>query len=102
MSGELSLHRIPFGERYADGELVDVHSVERGAKCRCRCPSFKTRLIARQGEEKAWHFAHDTRGNPGRTEDACEYSFYVSVRLMARQVIGTALTLALPEYRGRV
>lgn len=102
MGPELSLNQIPFGQREADGALVDVFAVARGAKCGCRCPSCQTPLIARQGDEKVWHFAHASRRNYLHTVTVCEFSFYVSVRLMARQMIGADLTLALPEYRERV
>lgn len=102
MSPEFTLNQIPFGEQESDGVLVDVHQVARGAQCGCRCASCKTPLIARQGEEKVWHFAHASRGNHRHTVGACEFSFFVSVRLMARQLLGNDLVLAPPEYRGRV
>jgi len=90
---------IPFGLNVSDGEFMDVHDVPRGAKCGCICPSCKTPLIARQGNEKEWHFAHASRSVYEKTENECEFSFYVSVRMMARQIIGDELQLHLPEYK---
>ena len=95
-------NHIPFGLDPDDGSLVDVENVPRGAKCGCVCPSCKTPLIARQGKEKEWHFAHASRRNYERTKNECRYSFFVSIRLMARQIIGDEITMRLPEYRGTV
>jgi hypothetical protein len=99
---EFGLNHIPFGLRESDESIVDVHAVKRGRACGCVCPSCRTPLIARQGEEKIWHFAHASRHVYDRTAQECDFSFYVSVRLMARQLIGSRLTLALPDYRNRV
>ncbi len=52
---------IPFGYDPSDDSFVDVEDVPRGAKCGCICPACKTPLIARQREEKEWHFAHASR-----------------------------------------
>ena len=99
---DFGLNHIPFGLRESDEAIVDVFAVKRGRECGCICPSCRTPLIARQGEEKDWHFAHASRHVYDRTARECDFSFYVSVRLMARQLIGSRLTLALPDYRNRV
>ena len=78
-------------------ELVDVGSVPRGNKCGCICPSCKTPLTARQGEQNEWHFAHQSRGVHKETKRECEYSFVVSVRLMIRQLAGDGLKILVPE-----
>jgi hypothetical protein len=98
----LGLNQIPFGLRESDGTIIDVHAVPRGRGCGCICPSCRTPLIARQGGEKVWHFAHASRAVFDRTAQECDFSFYVSIRLMARQLIGSELTLVLPDYRGCV
>jgi hypothetical protein len=92
---ELSL--IPFGLRLPDKQFVDVSEVKRGRRCDCICPSCKTPLIARQGEINEWHFAHVSKGVSKETENECEYSFWVSVILMAKQVIQTAESINLPS-----
>jgi hypothetical protein len=99
---DFGLNHIPFGFRESDEAIIDVYAVKRGRECGCICPSCRTPLIARQGEEKVWHFAHASRHVYDRTAQECDFSFYVSVRLMARQLIGARLTLALPDYRSRV
>ena len=88
---------IPFGLRLEDQQLVDVSEVERGVKCGCICPSCSTPLLARQGEINEWHFAHASKGVSESTKSECEYSFWVSVTLMAKQVISTANSINLPS-----
>uniref|UniRef100_UPI002B477B28 competence protein CoiA family protein n=1 Tax=Vibrio vulnificus TaxID=672 RepID=UPI002B477B28 len=78
------LQHVPFGLRIQDQTFVDVADVVRGKNCGCICPSCHTPLIARQGEEKQWHFAHASRKVEG-TDKECDFSFFVSVRMMARQ-----------------
>ena len=60
----------------------------------------KAPLVARQGEVREWHFAHFTGGISSPTERPCEFSFYVSVRMMARQLLDRELTISLPAYYG--
>jgi hypothetical protein len=44
-----------------------------------------------------WHFAHSSKGVFSNTENECEYSFWLSVTLMAKQVIKTAHSIQLPS-----
>ena len=89
---------LPFAQRIDNGHFVDVHEVENGLKCNCICPSCQLPLIARQGEIKEWHFAHATRKDKYKnTKEDCEFSFIVSVRMMARQLISEGVVIRLPE-----
>ena len=45
------------------GELVDIYSVAKGLSCNCQGLICRALLVAKQGDERAWHFAHDHR-NP--------------------------------------
>lgn len=92
------IQHVPFGLHVESDSYVDVADVVRGRNCGCVCPSCNTPLIARQGEQKQWHFAHASR-KVKETKKDCDFSFYVSVRMMARQVIESGLSLDLPEYR---
>ena len=96
------LNKIPFGLRESDNALVDVYDVPNGKQCGCVCPSCHTPLEARQGNIKIWHFAHASKNVYNKTKNECEYSFYLSVRLMARQLIGKQIKLSLPEYKGTI
>lgn len=95
----LSNLRIPFALRAADQTLVGPEEVARGAACGCICPSCGLPLVANQGEYKVWHFSHNTRGRDKEVAEQCDYSFYVSVAAMAKQLLGDGLTLSLPAYR---
>jgi len=88
---------VPFGLDAASGGLVDVGSVRRGNACGCVCPSCKTPLIARHGDEKEWHFAHRSQKVHSKTRKECEYSFGVSVRLMIRQLSKDGLKFRTPR-----
>lgn len=96
------LNKIPFGLRESDDELVDVYDVPNGKQCGCVCPSCHTPLEARQGDIKVWHFAHASKNVYKKTKNECEYSFYLSLRMMARQLIGKQITLYLPEFKGMI
>lgn len=94
--------RIPFALRLADGSLVGPEAVDRGAACGCSCPSCGLPLIANQGKDKTWHFSHNTRGHDREVADSCDYSFYVSVAAMVKQLLREGLPVRLPAYRPTV
>ena len=88
---------IPFGLDIESGQLVDAGNVKRGNACGCICPSCKTPLVARHGDEKEWHFAHRSQKVHNETRKGCEYSFAVSVRLMIRQLSNDGLKFRTPR-----
>lgn len=95
----MSTTLIPFGLLTDSNELVDVAEVPNGKKCGCICPSCNTPLVARQGEQNVWHFSHANRKVSNKTKNECHYSFYLSLRLMARQIISNEMTILLPEFK---
>jgi len=98
----MDLNLIPFGLIESNNELVDVAEVNRGKQCGCICPSCRTPLVARHGETNVWHFAHTFKNVYEKTKSECIYSFYLSVMLMARQLVGSKITLTLPSYQSYV
>jgi len=94
----MDLTLVPFGYSESEGRLVDVHQVQSGKRCGCVCPSCKAPLIARKGNKKIWHLAHDSGSEIVQKLEKCTYSFFVSARMMARQLIGDSLEVALPDY----
>lgn len=94
----MDLTLVPFGYSESKGRLVDVHQVQSGKRCGCICPSCKAPLIARKGNKKIWHFAHDSGSAAFQKLEKCTYSFFVSARMMARQLIGDSLEVALPDF----
>ena len=97
-----NLNLIPFGLSEKEGKFLDVAEVARGKQCGCICPSCRTPLIARHGAVNEWHFAHASKATASATKKPCKFSFFVSVRLMARQILGENLELLLPEYKDTV
>jgi hypothetical protein len=90
--------RIPFGQREVDGAIVDVHDAPNGRACGCICPSCKTPLIARQGTEREWHFAHASKSVYAATSDKCEFSVYVAAAMMGKQLFVERPAVHLPAY----
>lgn len=95
-------NKIPFGLREIDQQFVDVYDVLNGKQCGCICPSCHTPLEARQGNINVWHFAHASKKVYEKTSNECEYSFYLSIRLMARQLLGNKIELGLPAYKDSI
>jgi hypothetical protein len=93
---------IPFGQVIGTDEFADVGDVAKGRACGCICPSCQTPLVARQGAVKAWHFAHASRGAYAQTSRDCGYSFEVSARLMALQLLRQGIALQLPACHGTI
>lgn len=79
---------IPFGYRKETDEYVDVDDVENGLACNCICPSCEMRLEARQGDEREHHFKHHLKA-----EKECDFSYWVAVRSMAKQIIEQSIVL---------
>jgi hypothetical protein len=94
---KLRASAIPFGIRASDGIEVDICDVPRGAACECMCPSCNAPLIARKGDVNDWHFAHASKDGHKREVTDCEFSFFVSVCMMSRKILGMADHLELPE-----
>lgn len=70
--------------------LVHVTEVGRGLACQCRCVGCGEALIARQGEKREHHFAHESHKAP------CESSHESLLHLYAKQLIADALGLLVP------
>ncbi len=77
--------------------MLDVRDVPKGKDCGCICPSCKAPLIAVRGTERTWHFRHNSRSG-NHVERECRYSLYVSLRLMAKELIGESLEFTTPHY----
>lgn len=63
-----------------DGELVSINEVKNGLKCGCVCPACGAKLIARQGQKVAYHFAHYKAVD-------CEHGKETALHLLGKRVI---------------
>lgn len=59
--------------------LVHISSVKSGKACNCKCPGCGGTLIARKGNRKAWHFAHE--------HAECQYGYQTSLHLLGKSVL---------------
>ncbi|MEI8291974.1 MAG: hypothetical protein WCH99_21090 [Verrucomicrobiota bacterium] len=50
---------MKLGVALRDGEFVGINDVERGKTCLCVCPGCGANLVARKGDVRVPHFAHD-------------------------------------------
>jgi hypothetical protein len=79
--------KVPFGFHEKSNRFLGIDEVKNGLACKCICPSCNMKLKARQGEENEHHFAHHHPKDEKRAKKDCEYSYWVSVRSMAKQLI---------------
>lgn len=85
---------IPFGYRKETDEYVDVDDVENGLACNCICPSCDMRFEARHGDEREHHFKHHVKA-----EKECDFSYWVAVRSMAKQILEQSTVLNIDVER---
>lgn len=71
-----------------------VGDVPRGAACGCICPACTSPLVARRGEEREWHFAHEAR----QERPACLVGAVNLLRRTAIEWLQAQEHLPLPEY----
>jgi len=88
-------HLLPFARRLADERLVGPEEVPRGKACNCVCPACSHPVVAKQGTEKAWHFAHAKAGN-------CIQAYEKSVHEAAKQMICERKAVLLPTFTVRL
>jgi hypothetical protein len=85
------LVRLAFG-RHASGRIKHVASVDRGLECECFCPACSEALVARQGDKKAWHFAHVSGGS-------CRDALAASFAAYFVQLVRDGEAVALPDLK---
>lgn len=93
---------VPFGIDKSTGHITEVANVPRGAACGCVCPSCGAELLARQGTEKEWHFAHNFRSTDKPAEE-CDLAFDTACRLFIIDMLlaGHVAHISLPALPDR-
>jgi Competence protein CoiA-like family len=86
---------LPFARRLSDDRLVSPDEVPRGLACNCVCPGCEHPVLARQGTEREWHFAH-------AQAEACVKGYEASVHELAKQLVGQRKLLLLPALEAAV
>ncbi|MEF2991129.1 hypothetical protein V4B56_28245 [Klebsiella pneumoniae] len=83
---------IPFGFDTDSNKIVDIASVENGLSCNCICLICGTSLIAKQGQNKKWHFSHSTEVKGVCSELTLQHiKKYIKVKIQEKKY------LALPH-----
>jgi hypothetical protein len=87
-----------FAAHDARGAVRFVGDVPRGAACGCFCPECKSPLIAKQGDEVQWHFAHE----PGQERPECVAGAANLLRRLAAEYLTGLDQLVFEPYRTSV
>ena len=74
----------------AENKILHISEVLSGKSCNCICPACNTPLIAKKGNTKIHHFAH-------QTTETCEYGFETSLHMAAKEILSNAKTMSLPK-----
>jgi hypothetical protein len=80
------------------GAMRFIGEVARGAACGCFCPECASPLVAKLGEEREWHFAHEA----GQERPECEAGAMNMLRRLAVEHLRVQPRLELPPYVERV
>ena len=88
---------LPFAKHIPTGKTVAPEEVDRGNACDCECLFCGAPMQARQGSEKAYHFAHQ----PKKVDDdhPCPASFARCIFWMAKRILEEGSEISLPEYK---
>ena len=82
----------------AAGFMRFIGEVARGAACGCFCPECASPLVAKLGEEREWHFAHEA----GQERPECEAGAMNMLRRLAVEHLRSQPRIELPRYNERV
>jgi hypothetical protein len=80
------------------GNVRFVGEVDRGAACGCYCPVCSSPLVAKQGQVKDWHFAHE----PGQERVECEAGAMNMLRRVMAEAIQVMPPVKLPLFECQV
>lgn len=88
---------IPFAKTRDTGKVVGVDQVCSGINCGCVCLFCDVVLIARKGDKKAHHFAHNAR--EVNEDKPCLASFERAVFWMARTIFQEEKSFYIPKKK---
>lgn len=63
-----------------NNELVSIYDVSNGLACDCVCPECGATLIARQGSNRTYHFAH-------YKSEECEKGIETALHLLGKRIV---------------
>lgn len=77
----------------ADGALMHINDVPSGMSCGCYCVGCERRMVAKNGEIQAHHFAHHS----ARDGSSCSSAGETALHKFAKKVLDQRLEIALSE-----
>lgn len=92
MIGNQATRDRDFGWAIRDGRAVHISEVYRGLKCGCICSECGSRLIARKGENRKHHFAHES-------SDVCLNTGEIGLHKAAKDILVRRKEIVLPEVK---
>lgn len=86
--------QIFFGEKFDNGNIVHISTVDRGLACKCKCPECGDRLIAKKGKtgKQVHHFAHEA--NMDSRE--CYSPGETALHKLAKEIIARRMQITIP------
>jgi Competence protein CoiA-like family len=79
-----------WGKDAAADKLVSIQEAENGIACKLRCPACSEPLVAKQGQQIQWHFAHASGLN-------CEGAIETALHRLAKEIIANASRIRLSD-----
>ncbi len=76
-----------------NNELVSIYDVSNGLACDCVCPECGATLIARQGSNRTYHFAH-------YKSEECEKGIETALHLLGKRIVEQTKRLFVPRIPG--
>ena len=91
---------IPFGIDRSSGGIVEPEDAPRGRTCNCLCPGCRAPVLSRHPKKNRRHFAHDSKHELAKPEEACPFNPAVAVAMMAKELASSLSGKALrtPAY----
>jgi hypothetical protein len=82
------------GVALKDGILTTIDLVESGLGCHCLCPACGASLVAKKGQVRQHHFAH-------QAAPECRYGPETVAHLMAKEILAQTKSLTVPPVYWR-
>lgn len=79
------------------GAIRFAREVQRGAACGCHCPECSSPVVAKQGDVRTWHFAHEG----GQERPECEVGASNLLRRLAAELLRRE-GVVVPQYREQI
>lgn len=74
-----------------NNKIIHIKDVDSGLMCGCVCPGCGARLIARKGDIKEHHFAHEDGSD-------CALARETAIHILAKEILSLKKELLLPAF----